>query len=308
MNILFIGAESAGLHTFRLLENSNHTLKGILTDPDNGNKRMGAGIEGIAQKLGYTVKPAKLITDPHFASWIAENNIDVLLNVHSLQVICPEVIDATRVGAFNLHPGPLPQYAGMNAPSWAVYHQNTQHAVTLHRITDTIDAGEIIYEAAFPISDQDTGLTVSTKCIQLGLSLVEQFLEDLEQTPVNLPGRPQDLAERHYYNRGRIPGGGRIQWTDSARKIDAFVRACNYAPFTLPWGRPSTLLGDKKISIMKTEVSDKISNIAPGTVGTSINGKTSIATADNWILIERCEVDGDFLSVDTILEAGMTLR
>jgi hypothetical protein len=58
---------------------------------------------------------------------------------------------------------------------------------------------------------------------------------------------------------------------------------------------------------MTTEVSAKASNAAPGTVGKSINDKTSIATADNWILIQRCKVDGDLFSADSILEPGMKL-
>ncbi len=308
MNILFAGAESAGLHTLRMLADSEHTLKGVLSDPQSTNTRMGPGVAEAARKLGYTVKPAKLIEDPNFAEWIVENDIDVLLNVHSMNIACPEVIKAFPVGAFNLHPGPLPKYAGLNAPSWAVYHQEENHAVTLHRMKETIDAGEIIYDAAFPITRSDTGLTVSTKCIQFGLSLIKRFLEDLEDRPVALNGRPQELARRNYYKRNQVPWDGRIQWNHSAAEIDAFVRASNYAPFTSPWGAPSTKLAEEKILITKTEVSDIPATASPGTVGERINGKRAVASKDQWVLIHRCEHEGRSESAEAILETGAVLH
>ena len=61
----------------------------------------------------------------------------------------------------NLHPGPLPQYAGLNVPSWAIYNGEVTHGVSLHRMDSGIDTGPIAYQASVLIGPRDTGLSLS---------------------------------------------------------------------------------------------------------------------------------------------------
>ena len=92
--------------------------------------------------------------------------IDLLLNVHSLYVIHADLVAAPRTGSFNLHPGPLPEYAGLNAPSWAIYHGESRHTVTVHWMEPGIDTGAIAYETSFEIAEDDTGLSLSARCVR----------------------------------------------------------------------------------------------------------------------------------------------
>ena len=50
--------------------------------------------------------------------------------------------------------------------------------------------------AAVP-TEEDTGFTVSMRCIKEGLQLVSRLLETLESNPASLPRVSQDLAQRH---------------------------------------------------------------------------------------------------------------
>ncbi|MEX1261855.1 MAG: formyltransferase family protein [Balneolaceae bacterium] len=300
MNILLIAEESAGIQTFRLLADSNHTLKGVFAD----TSKKGASVAAVAQKNGYDVQSPNLVKDPAFADWIIKNHIDLLLNVHSLFVICPQVIDAVNFGAFNLHPGPLPKYAGLNAPSWAIYNQEKEHGVTLHQITKSIDTGDIIDEARFPISKTDTGLSLSAKCVKHGLLLIKRLLNNVQTHPDSLTRTKQDLTLRTCYSGKQIPNQGRIQWDSPAEKIDAFVRACNYSPFQSPWGHPKTKNKESEFSILKTEISGQPCDKTPGTIGEPIHKKTAIATADFWLLISRCLVNGNHVDANTVLHPG----
>ncbi len=300
MNILLIAEESAGIQTLRLLADSHHTLKSVLCD----TSKKGTSVASIATKNGFNIQPAALVKDPSFAGWLLDNNIDMLLNVHSLFVICPEVIEAVKFGAFNLHPGPLPNYSGLNAPSWAIYNLEKEHRVTLHQIENSIDSGDIIDEAKFPISTTETGLSLSAKCVKHGLQLIRTFLDRVQSNPGSITRSKQDLSLRTYYSAKRIPNAGRIQWDSTAEKIDAFVRACNYSPFQSPWGTPRTSKGKIDISILKTEISDLSCNETPGTIGKTVNEKTAVATRDYWILVNRCLIDGNHVDADTFLKPG----
>ncbi|MAO64158.1 MAG: hypothetical protein CL666_04095 [Balneola sp.] len=319
-NVLLVVEEAAGAHALRLLLESNHILAGVLTsgnlpdtakyqdeslkDADANTKPPNSNIAAKASSLGIPVFDAKKVQDPDFAKWMGAHQIDVLLNVHSLYRICPEVVHAVRIGGFNLHPGPLPGYSGLNVPSWAIYNEEPTHAVTLHYITDKIDTGHIVYETQFPLTAKDTGLTVSLKCVQKGLQLIERLLKELSRVPFYMPSQPQELGERRFYKRFQIPGNGFIQWTDPAHKIDAFIRACNYSPFPSPWGEPKTRWRERNISILKAEISNKVCDDAPGTVGPMVDGKTAIATADYWVLIDKCKVDGEPFVAASFLAPG----
>ncbi|MEX1011869.1 MAG: formyltransferase family protein [Balneolaceae bacterium] len=320
MNVLLVAEESAGVQALRLLSNSAHNIAGVLTtihSPDvvvhgnisdeiagSGNNSLKSSVAATAENMGVPVLDAKRVQDAGFTTWIASQHIDVLLNVHSLYRICPEVIQEVQVGAFNLHPGPLPGYSGLNIPSWAVYNEETTHAVTLHHITEKIDAGDIVYESQFPLTLTDTGLTVSIKCVQKGMLLIERLLNALSREPLSIPSRPQTLSDRTFYKRNVIPVNGYIEWSAPAHKIDAYVRACNYSPFPSPWGEPKTRWGNSEISILKTTLSNKLCREVPGTIGRMIDGKTAIATADHWLLIDRCKVDGDNRVAATFLNQG----
>lgn len=323
LNILLVSEEAAGVQALRLLSESSHTLAGVLTTVDTPDgdmreinqeentgpikKKLNTSVAAAAGSLGVPVMDAARVKDPGFAAWMNTQQIDILLNVHSLCRICPDVIEAARVGAFNLHPGPLPGYSGLNVPSWAVYNEEPVHAVTIHHITDKIDTGHIVYETKFPLTLKDTGLTVSIKCAQKGLKLIERLLNDLSRDPSSVPSRAQDLNRRIFYKRNEIPGNGFIKWLEPAHKIDAFVRACNYSPFPSPWGEPKTDWGETEISILKTTLSNKICDEAPGTVGRMIEGKTAIATADNWILVDKCKIGGETVTAADFLQPGEIL-
>src|SRR5262249_48108381 len=160
-----------------------------------------------AEKLGCRTWPAEMVKDPLFAKVIREQEVDLLLNVHSLFVIKPEIVEAPRFGSFNLHPGPLPRYAGLNAPSWAIYHGESKHGVTLHRMLAGIDTGPIAYQALFDIEDNDTGFSLSAKCIKFGMELIKQLLETAKSDPQAIPAIEQDLTRREYFGKAMPQNG-----------------------------------------------------------------------------------------------------
>src|SRR5262249_9160099 len=209
--------------------------------------------------------PAERVKDPNFAHDVASMGIDVLLNVHSLHIVKAEVIDALNVGAFNVHPGPLPEYAGMNAPSWAVLNGEKQHGVTLHWMTAGIDEGDIAYQERFDLSEQDTGLTVSAECVKLGLQLINVLLSQLHQDARRIPKIVQDRSKRRYFGP-RAPFEGKVQWTMNSEQLDRFVRACDYFPLTSPLGYPAAKLNGRTIALKKVSRTHTNADAEPGTI------------------------------------------
>jgi methionyl-tRNA formyltransferase len=303
VNVLLVGAEAAGARALQLAQAAGQTVVGVLTPRGEGP---GAALAAAADRAQVPVHDPALVRDPGFAARIRDWEIDLLLNIHSLHLIQPEVLEAPRIGSFNLHPGPLPRYAGLSVPSWAIYNGEREHGVTLHWMAADVDAGHVAYEASMPISETETGLSLSAACVREGLPLVERLLADAQREEI--PAHPQDLAERRWYGP-KGPHGGCMPWTLPARTAVDLIRASDYGPFPSPWGRPRTLAGERELEVLAAKpTGEPAGSSAPGTVGGSDGEAVRVAAADEWVLVERVR-DGDaVLPAANCLLIGAILR
>lgn len=293
MDVALVAEEAAGVRALQRVARSDHRLRMVLTADD--------GVAGAAADAGVPTMPAERVRDAALADELRAAGIDVLLNVHSLHLVRPEVLDAPRVGAFNLHPGPLPECAGLNAPSWAVARGHTEHGVTLHWMEAGIDTGDVVEQARFPITADDTALTVSVRCIALGQELLDRLLAHLDAGSV--PRRPQSLAARRYFGRG-VPHDGRVPWSKPAREVLDFVRACDYGPYPSPWGVPTTRRDDDDLGVVRLAATGRPNpGREPGEVDVDDDGPV-VATADEWVRPRRLVVSGRGADPAAVLGAG----
>ena len=290
LRVALVAEESAGVQTLRMLLKSDHDLVMVLTSTKNDAVGT-ASVAGLAEKSGCRIEPAMQVKDPAFAKTLRAENIDLLLNVHSLYLANGDVVDAPRIGSFNLHPGPLPEYAGLNCPSWAVYNDESEHGVTLHWMTSGVDTGAIAYQVRFPLTEKDTGLTVSARCVREGLPLIDRLLSDAAAGEI--PKIQQDLSMRTVYKRKDIPHDGRVDWRLPAARIDAFIRAADYYPLSAPWGYPEASLDGKVIGVVKVDRTDAVCDAQPGTVMV-VDGDVRVATGDEWLTLKMIRADDAF--------------
>lgn len=296
-----MGQEAAGAQALRLVAERGHDVVGVLTGAEADGRA--SPLADIAGSLATTMLDPARVTDPGFADWIADHRVDLLLNVHSLRIASAAVLAAPRVGSFNLHPGPLPRYAGLNAPSWAIYEGQSRHAVTLHWMAAEVDEGPIAYEAWFDIGPDDTGLRVAANCARHGLPLVARLLDDATRGGGAVPAVAQPPGERRWYGRA-APHGGRLPWSLPARRVVDLVRAATYAPFTSPWGWPRSTIDDREVEIVRVAATARMTEAPPGTVGEVADGGVRVATADEWVLVVRLRADGRPQPPEEVLPAG----
>ena len=307
LRVLLAGEEAAGAQTLRLLHETGQQVVGVLTGRA-GAARSSGPLSSLAEQWGYRVWPARCVRDPAFADEVRTSGVDLLLNVHSLYVVKAEVVAAPRIGSFNVHPGPLPEYAGLNAPSWAILNGERRHGVTVHWMDAGIDTGEIAYEARFEIAPEDTGFTLSAKGVRAALPLLRALLERAAAEPPRIPRRKQRAVPGRYYGR-EAPNGGRIDWRARAEEVERFVRAADYGPFASPWGAPrATLPGVGELEILKVARTRRPSDARPGTLGPPAAEGALVACADEWLLVKKLRAGGVAGDPGQLLAAGGALE
>jgi UDP-4-amino-4-deoxy-L-arabinose formyltransferase/UDP-glucuronic acid dehydrogenase (UDP-4-keto-hexauronic acid decarboxylating) len=228
------------------------------------------------------------------------------LNVHSLYVIHESVLDAPRLGSYNLHPGPLPRYAGLNSVCWAIYRGEEAHGVTLHKMQAEIDTGPIAFQELFDIADTDTGLSLTLKCVTIGIPMVNKLLY-AAQEPTGIPLRPQDLALRLYFGR-EAPRKGILCWGSPAKQVQNSVRACTFSPYRSPWGYPRTAVSGREIQIAKVQRTNRTSSAPPGRVGEVKKSGVEVSCCDEWIIVEKVFRNGELIPAKDVLHRGDDLR
>jgi methionyl-tRNA formyltransferase len=305
LRVVLVAEEAAGAQVLKALQAAPEApeIEAVVTTTESNGRRR-PQVAGTATELGLDVRPPSELGTSSFAELIRNRDVDVLLNIHSLVVLGPEIVRAPRIGSFNLHPGPLPEFAGLNAPSWAIYEGRRAHGVTLHWMDAGIDTGAIAYDACFAIEDSDTGLSLMAKCVRHGVPLVLRLIADATQDPHSVPAAAQDLKSRRYFGR-EVPNAGNVAWSVRADEVVRFIRAADYSPFESPWGIPKALLGNQPVGIAKASLTGEPTHELPGTVGQPLGGGAiAVAAADEWVAVRRVWHNGHYLRPREICAPG----
>jgi methionyl-tRNA formyltransferase len=294
INVLIAGQEGAGARILKTLVGSPHRVVAVLTQEP-------ASLSEHAAQAGLTTLPATLVKDAAFAARIRAWEVDLLLNVHSLHIVADAVLAAPRIGAFNLHPGPLPSYAGLNTPGWAIHNGESEYGVTVHWMQPGIDTGPVAFEERFAVPPKITALGLSAECTRRGVVLLNRLIEWAELDASSIPRTPQDPASRTYYSRDRVPQDGRVDWNRPADEVARFARAFDYGPFASPWGRPTGVIGGRRVGVLGIEPTGIAADAAPGTHRLE-NGALQLACSDEWVDVRHVFVDGALLKSDRVAD------
>jgi methionyl-tRNA formyltransferase len=302
LRVAVVAEEAAGVQVLQ-------GLRALETTPEIVAVLTRSGAEGAerpvvfetARKLGLDIWPSHSVRSSELASQLRSADVDLLVNVHSLHIIHPSVLSAPQIGSFNLHPGVLPEYAGLNVPSWTIYRGEPWHGVTLHWMDEGIDTGPIAWQERFPIDSADTGLSVSGKCVRNGVPLVLKLATLAATDPTAIPREEQDLSRRAYFSAGP-PADGRIDWAQPAESILRFVRASDYAPFRSPWGHPQAQLSGRDVGIARATETGVVAADPPGSLVEANESGAVVATGDELILVQRVWLDGRYLKPAELLD------
>lgn len=235
--------------------------------------------------------------DVNTAEWIsriASLRPEVIFSFYYRHLLSPDLLAIPPAGAFNLHGSLLPRYRGRCPVNWVLVHGERETGVTIHRMVEKADAGDIIGQRVVPIAFEDTARSLYGKLCQAASVLLDETLPLIKQR--NAPVCRQDLTGGSYYG-GRTPADGRIDWHWSAERIYNLIRAVT-EPY--PGAFALTRSGAKLLIWWALpEESDALTQ--PGEVGEDEKG-VFVQTGAGRLRLIDCEVEGKRMKNDVIGE------
>ena len=155
---------------------------------------------------------------------------DYFLSITNLTMIGEEILALPKVAAINFHDGPLPRYAGMYTPAWALLEGETDYGITFHEMTLGADEGDIYVQRLFEIAPDETSLTLNTRCYEAAIDAFGELVDRIREG--RLEKRPQDLGQRTYFGRhDRPPVASILDWRRPAEALARTVRALDFGSY-----------------------------------------------------------------------------
>ena len=160
------------------------------------------------------------------------------------RILNAPILDRCRF--VNVHYALLPQYRGLAAVQWGLINGERELGITIHVITNDLDAGNILYQDWITADQGDTAADIYSKLNQiqhrvLGAT-VERYLDGYH-------GVPQDESAATYAC-ARAPEDSEINWSDPTNRIYAQIRAFHEA-LSIPYPEAYTYLKARRISIIR---------------------------------------------------------
>lgn len=166
----------------------------------------------------------------------------ILLTTFCFFKINNQIIELFKNRIFNYHLGKIPEQVGASATFWHMMTRQKFTAITFHRITDELDAGEVLYERKFNMKNTNYSLSEFYELVRKNEKIaIEQFLDMiLDKKKLKIIKKSQ--KNKIYMPRLNTPIHGYIDWKWKAKDISSFARV-----FDKPYMGASTFLSEKKI-------------------------------------------------------------
>ncbi|MEM9579120.1 MAG: MupA/Atu3671 family FMN-dependent luciferase-like monooxygenase [Pseudomonadota bacterium] len=269
---VLVGNESLTIACGKALIARGHQITAVITHD--------VGVRDWAQHSGLACRDYDRPPEGH-ADWV--------LSVANLRILGPEILQLGSKGAVNFHDGPLPKYAGLNAPVWARLAGEARHGITWHLIAEGVDTGAIIAQEMFEIGPEDTALTLNTRCFEAGIVSFDRVMDALENGAQE--AQPQDTSARSYFGRAHRPEGhGVIDSSKQAHEILRLVKALDHGDYWNPVCKPTLLIDGRAFYVSQAEViAHDGQRPVPGTVLAAREEDIEVAVADAVL-----RVTGDF--------------
>ena len=289
MTLVFFGTSRFGLPALEAIAQSPHALKAVVSTPDKPRGRnLKEQVSPIKQwAMSRDVRCLDFSQDPSFQilSVLKKLNVDAFVVISFGVILKKEVLSLPRLMPLNVHASLLPKYRGAAPMQAALLNKDVETGVTVMRMVERLDAGEILLKKKISLGAEETIESLEKNLSILAAESILQALEALEKGRVILT--PQNESEVSYTKK-ITKNDGKINWSESANKIDARVRAY------LGWPGTFFFFRGKRIVLSKAQPAPAFVTAAPGTI-LEVSDKNGILVAageKSALKLEELQLEG----------------
>ena len=201
MRIVTFGYQTWGRKTLQALIDSKHDVVLSVTHPPSDHAYKGICSDSVEELAREHDIPVILTekADDDLIEQVRAVEPDVIV-VNSWYTKFPkELYELPPHGTLNLHDSLLPKFTGFSPVLWALISGESEVGLTVHRMDEDLDTGDILIQRKVAVEPEDTGTSLVLRTMELIPSAVEDALAAIESG--NPTWTSQDPAQRTFFHK-----------------------------------------------------------------------------------------------------------
>jgi methionyl-tRNA formyltransferase len=278
LRLIFMGTPEFAVPTLRALAERGHEIVAVYTreakPAKRGMKLQSSPVELEARARNIPVfTPTSLKTPEAFEQFRA-HQADAAVVVAYGMILPQAILDAPRLGCFNLHASLLPRWRGAAPINRAIMAGDTESGVMVMKMDAGLDTGDVAMAERLAISDAITAADLHDALAPLGADLMVRAMGALERGKLQLTRQGEEGVT---YAVKIEKAEAKIGWHQPARKVLRHIHGLS--PFPGAWSE-MPIDGEARVKILRCELAK-----GSGLPGELLDDRLTVACTEGAIRI-----------------------
>lgn len=196
-----------------------------LKDEKAKNKSGRIYLDEIADRKNTPLLKINNINDTEVIEVLKKHEIDWLFIIGWSQIAKKEILETPTKGCIGMHPTLLPIGRGRAAIPWAIIKGLKQTGVTMFKLDEGVDTGDIIGQGIIDIDENITATKLYEKVNNMHVKLLSKYWEDIVNDKIILERQDESKATEW---PGRQPEEGELFTSMTMDEADRLIRAATH--------------------------------------------------------------------------------
>ncbi|MGB6861827.1 MAG: methionyl-tRNA formyltransferase [Pseudolabrys sp.] len=282
MRLIFMGTPDFAVPTLIELAARGHEIAAVYT---RAAKPAGRGmdlqrtpIEREARQLALPVRTPKTLKDDDEQKIFHAHNADAAVVVAYGLILPKPILEAPRLGCFNVHASLLPRWRGAAPINRAIMAGDAESGVTIMKMDEGLDTGAMAMAERAAIGADMTAGELHNALSRVGADLMQLVLAAAERDSLSLTPQPASgvtYAEKISKNETRI------DWGKPWKQVHDHIRGLS--PFPSAWFE----LDGVRVKVLRS-----IRGKSAGPPGTLLDNRLTVACGDGAVQLVQVQRAG----------------
>jgi methionyl-tRNA formyltransferase len=254
LRLIFMGTPEFAVPTLRALAKHGHEIVAVYTreakPAKRGLKLRPSPVELEAQARNIPVFTPATLKTPEAQQEFHAHNADAAVVVAYGMILPQTILDAPRLGCFNLHASLLPRWRGAAPINRAIMEGDTESGVMVMKMDVGLDTGDVAMTERIAISDAMIASDLHDALAPLGAGLMARAMSALERGELQLT-RQSDQGVTYAAKIEKAEA--RIDWSEPARAVLRHIHGLS--PFPGAWCE-MPIEGEVRVKILRCELAE----------------------------------------------------
>ncbi|PDT74602.1 methionyl-tRNA formyltransferase [Bradyrhizobium sp. C9] len=280
LRLIFMGTPDFAVPTLLELVAHGHEVVAVYTRAPKPGGRRGlqlqpTPVEQKARRLGIPVLTPKTLKTPEALEAFRAHDADAAVVVAYGMILPQAILDAPKLGCFNLHASLLPRWRGAAPINRAIMAGDAESGVMVMKMDVGLDTGDVAMAERLPISDSMTASDLHDALAPLGADLMVRAMGGLQRGGLQLTKQSEDGVT---YAAKIDKAEARIDWTQPAHAVLRHIHGLS--PFPGAWCELAGEAEPVRLKILRCELAK-----GSGQPGDVLDDNFAIACGDGAVRI-----------------------